>query len=164
MHREEIKQREDTFFINYTLVGEVDKKNSVSATVNNLVKRIVDEKHLDEYLIRELSTHYIREKQMVSVEIDYYKFNPEELKAKPVEEQIHTVLIQMGYSESAIHRIEYRKFWSNWDDKVWVAEVYDENYNEALNEPDSYSASEVSGSLMGTAEKALGFTLYFDFY
>ena len=26
MHREEIKQREDTFFINYTLVGEVDKK------------------------------------------------------------------------------------------------------------------------------------------
>ena len=69
MHREEIKQREDTFFINYTLVGQVEKKDSVSAIANNLVKRIVDEKHLDEYLIRELSTHYIRKKQMVSVEI-----------------------------------------------------------------------------------------------
>ena len=156
MHREEIKQREDTFFINYTLVGQVEKKDSVSA--------IVDEKHLDEYLIRELITHYIRKKQMVSVEIDYYKFNPEELKAKPVEEQIHTVLIQMGYSESAIRRIEYRKFWSNLDAKVWVAEVYDENYNEALNEPDSYGTREVSGSLMETAEKVLDFTLYFDFY
>ena len=164
MHREEIKQREDTFFINYTLVGQVEKKDSVSAIANNLVKRIVDEKHLDEYLIRELSTHYIRKKQMVSVEIDYYKFNPEELKAKPVEEQIHTVLIQMGYSESAIRRIEYRKFWSNSDAKVWVAEVYDENYNEALNEPDSYGTREVSGSLMETAKKALDFTLYFDFY
>ena len=164
MHRKEIKQREDTFFINYTLVGKVDKKNSVSATVNNLLKRIVDEKHLDEYLIRELSTHYIREKQMVSVEIDYYKFNPEELKAKPVEEQIHTVLIQMGYSEGDIRRIEYRKFWSNSDEKVWVAEVYDESYNEALNEPDSYVIREVYGSLMKTAGKALGFTLYFDFY
>jgi len=164
MHREEIKQREDTFFINYTLVGQVEKKDSVSAIANNLVKRIVDEKHLDEYLIRELSTHYIRKKQMVSVEIDYYKFNPEELKAKPVEEQIHTVLIQMGYSESAIRRIEYRKFWSNSDAKVWVAEVYDGNYNESLNEPDSYGTREVSGSLMKTAEKALDFTLYFDFY
>ena len=164
MHRKEIKQREDTFFINYTLVGKVDKKNSVSATVNNLLKRIVDEKHLDEYLIRELSTHYIRNKQMVSVEIDYYKFNPEELKAKPVEEQIHTVLIQMGYSEGDIRRIEYRKFWSNSDEKVWVAEVYDESYNEALNEPDSYGIREVYGSLMKTAGKALGFTLYFDFY
>lgn len=164
MHREEIKQREDTFFINYTLVGQVEKKDSVSAIANNLVKRIVDEKHLDEYLIRELSTHYIRKKQMVSVEIDYYKFNPEELKAKPVEEQIHTVLIQMGYSESAIRRIEYRKFWSNLDAKVWVAEVYDENYNEALNEPDSYGTREVSGSLMETAEKVPDFTLYFDFY
>jgi len=164
MHREEIKQREDTFFINYTLVGQVEKKDSVSAIANNLVKRIVDEKHLDEYLIRELSTHYIRKKQMVSVEIDYYKFNPEELKAKPVEEQIHTVLIQMGYSESAIRRIEYRKFWSNSDAKVWVAEVYDGNYNESLNEPDSYGTREVSGSLMETAEKALDFTLYFDFY
>ena len=164
MHRKEIKQREDTFFINYTLVGKVDKKNSVSATVNNLLKRIVDEKHLDEYLIRELSTHYIRNKQMVSVEIDYYKFNPEELKAKPVEERIHTVLIQMGYSEGDIRRIEYRKFWSNSDEKVWVAEVYDESYNEALNEPDSYVIREVYGSLMKTAGKALGFTLYFDFY
>jgi hypothetical protein len=164
MHREEIKQKETTFFINYTLVGEVEKKDSVSATVNNLVKRIVDEKHLDEYLIRELSTHYIRKKHMVSVEIDYYKFNPEELKAKPVEEQIHTVLIQMGYSESAIRRIEYRKFWSNSDAKVWVADVYDENYNEALNEPDSYGTREVSGLLMKTAEKVLDFTLYFDFY
>lgn len=164
MHREEIKQREDTFFINYTLVGQVEKKDSVSAIANNLVKRIVDEKHLDEYLIRELSTHYIRIKQIVSVKIDYYKFNPEELKAKPVEEQIHTVLIQMGYSESAIRRIEYRKFWSNSDAKVWVAEVYDENYNEALNEPDSYGTREISGSLMKTAAKALDFTLYFDFY
>ncbi len=164
MHREEIKQREDTFFINYTLVGKVEKKDSVSAIANNLVKRIVDEKHLDECLIRELSTNYTREKQMVSVEIDYYKFNPEELKAKPVEEQIHTVLIQMGYSERSIRRIEYRKFWSNWDTKVWGAEVYDENYNEALNEPDSYGTREVSGSLMTIAEKALGFTLYFDFY
>jgi phosphorylcholine metabolism protein LicD len=143
---------------------KLKKKDSVSATVNNLVKRIVDEKHLDEYLIRELSTHYIRKKQMVSVEIDYYKFNPEELKAKPVEEQIHTVLIQMGYSESAIRRIEYRKFWSNSDAKVWVADVYDENYNEALNEPDSYGTREVSGSLMETAEKVLDFRLYFDFY
>jgi hypothetical protein len=26
MHREEIKQKETTFFINYTLVGEVEKK------------------------------------------------------------------------------------------------------------------------------------------
>ena len=164
MHREEIKQREDTFFINYTLVGKVEKKNSVSAIANNLVKRIVDEKHLDEYLIRELSANYTRKKQMVSVEIDYYKFNPEELKAKPVEEQIHTVLIQMGYSERSIRRIEYRKFWSNCDTKVWVAELYDRNYNEALNEPDSYGTREVSGSLMTTAEKALGFTLYFDFY
>ena len=129
-----------------------------------MLKRIVDEKHLDEYLIRELSTHYIRNKQMVSVEIDYYKFNPEELKAKPVEEQIHTVLIQMGYSEGDIRRIEYRKFWSNSDEKVWVAEVYDESYNEALNEPDSYVIREVYGSLMKTAGKALGFTLYFDFY
>ena len=101
---------------------------------------------------------------MVSVEIDYYKFNPEELKAKPVEEQIHTVLIQMGYSESSIRRIVYRKFWSNSDSKVWVAEVYDENYNEALNESDSYGTREISGSLMKTAEKALDFTLYFDFY
>lgn len=164
MHREEIKQKETTFFINYTLVGKVEKNESVSATVNNLVKRIVDEKHLDEYLIRELTTHYIRKKQMISVEIDYYKFNPEELKAKPVEEQIHTVLIQMGYSESAIRRIEYRKFWSNSNAKVWVADVYDENYIEALNEPDSYATREISGSLMETAEKALDFKLYFDFY
>ena len=164
MHRKEIKQEETTFFINYTLVGKVEEKDSVSATVNNLVKRIVDEKQLDEYLIRELSTHYTREEQMVSVKIDYYKFNPEELKAKPIEEQIHTVLIQMGYSESCIRSIEYRKFWSNSDEKVWVADMYDENYNEALNEPDSYGTREVSGSLMETAEKALGFTLYFDFY
>ena len=42
--------------------------------------------------------------------------------------------------------------------------MYDGNYNEALNEPDSYGTREVSGSLMKTAEKALDFTLYFDFY
>lgn len=164
MHREEIRQKETTFFINYTLVGKVEKKDLVSAIVNKLVKRIVEEKHLDEYLIRELSTHYIREKQMVLIEIDYCKFSPEALKAKPVDEQIRTVLIQMGYSESDIHRISYRKFWSNSNEKVWVADVYDKDYDEALDEPDSYGTREISNSLMRTAEKVLGFKLYFSFY
>lgn len=88
MHREEIKQKEDTFFIKYTLEGSVEKNDSLFAVVNNLVKQIIDKKHLEEYLIRELSTHYTKKNQIVSVIIDYYKFNPEELMEKPVEEQI----------------------------------------------------------------------------
>ncbi len=46
MHREEIKQKEYTFFIKYTLEGSVEKDDSLFVVVNNLVKQIIDEKHL----------------------------------------------------------------------------------------------------------------------
>jgi len=163
MYKAEINQKESTFFTNYTLVEKVEDKSVVS-TISYLINRIIEQKQLDENLIREIKTHYNRKNRNISIEIDYYKFNPEELKSMPVKEQIHTVLLKMGYSESDIRCIEYRKFWSNSDEKVWVAEVYDSDYNEALNEPDSHFAREFSGSLMCMAEKALGFTLYFDFY
>ena len=164
MYKEEIKQKEGRFFSNYTLVGKVEKKDAVFKIVNNLEKRIIDEKNLDKYLIRELNIHYTRENQTVSVEIDYYKFNPEELKAKPVEEQIHTVLIQMGYSESSIGRIEYRWPASMFAPRVWVAEVHDERYSEALRNSEYYLTEEISKSLMKIAEKVLDFQVYFEFY
>lgn len=69
MYIEEIKQKEGLFFSNYTLVGKVEKKDEVLKIVNNLAKRIIDEKKLDKYLIRELNIHYTRENQTVSVEI-----------------------------------------------------------------------------------------------
>ena len=165
MHTNEIKQQVGKFFIQYSLVEEIDADNvTVTEVINDSIKRIINEKHLMENWIREVNVNFQREKSTITLDIDYYKYDHKEFQAMPVKEQIRTFFLKMGYAESAICKIWYDKRWKNSNDIVWSARINDSTYNELLREDDcTYACREYESSIMHLAKKVLGFTLYIDF-
>jgi hypothetical protein len=96
------------------------------------------------------------------VKVKFCKFDREKLNDQNQENRIRTVLNYKGYSDSDIRGILYRKYWSNSDELVWVAEVRDEIYNNfTLDE--SYSAREYESDIMSQIEDILGFQVVLSF-
>ena len=96
------------------------------------------------------------------VRIKFCKFDREEFNGQDREERIRKVLNYKGYSNNDIRRISYRKYWSNSEDLVWVAEVRDETYN-GFDPDESYSARGYESSLMSQIEEILGFQVIISF-
>lgn len=104
----------------------------------------------------------VNEKTKFSVTIKFCKVDRAELNSMEIEERIRTVLKQMGYNENDIRKISYKKYWSNSDKMVWVAKVYDEEYN-SYDLDESYSARGYESGIMNTIEEILGFLVIIDF-
>lgn len=104
----------------------------------------------------------VNEETKFLVEIKFCKVDRAELNSMEIEERIRTVLKQMGYSDNNIRNITYRKYWSNSDEKVWVARVYDKQYNDY--DPDElYAAREHESGIVNAIKEILGFLVIIDF-
>ena len=76
-------------------------------------------------------------------------------------EQIRFALKLLGYTDANIRSIKYRKYWYNSNELVWVADIYDPNYD--FDPDESYSARGYESRVMYAIEEALGFPVIVDF-
>ena len=63
-------------------------------------------------------------------------------------------------NEIRIKSIKYRKYWSNYDEKVWVATVYDPNFN--FDPDETYSEREYENSVSNPIREILDFRFIID--
>ena len=99
--------------------------------------------------------------EKIYIIIKYCTLNFAELKKMEQAEQIRTVLNVMRYKDEDIKSIVYRKYWSNSDEKVWVAKVYDPDYDFGLDE--MYSERDFRNSVMNPIREVFGYSVIVDF-
>ena len=164
MCRTEIKQEKSDFFTKFSIksVDEKIGKENVSTIVYELLKQFIEEYNLDESRIYELKVDHIKKKNQVILNLEYFNFDSKELDGMILEDQIRFVLNKMGYSNEAIYSIEYKPKWGPSSMKVWVVELYDEDYAKSPIKNSNFTHT-FEGNLMSTLKKVLGIMVYFEF-
>lgn len=150
--------------------------NNIIKYLNSSLKKVLEEYEIDEDRIVNLDCDKARVREIIGVNFDdvenkqnvffirikFCKFDREELKGMETKERIRTVLNYKGYLDSNIRKISYRKYWSNSEELVWVAEVRDEKYN-GFDPDESYSARGYESCIMNQIEEILGFQVIISF-
>lgn len=95
------------------------------------------------------------------IEIKFCKISRAELNAMKKEDRIRAVLNHIGYSDRDILYISYKKYWSNSDEKVWVARVIDNHYND-LDDDEVYAKGEYSSGIIGIIHEILNILVIVD--
>ena len=156
-----IQRKDRTFFttISFTL-----QNGNLINCFSSEIKDVIKEYSISEEKIVDIHLSKVEQKNnecCVSVSIKYCKFDPYELKAMDKLEQIRFALKLLGYTDANIRSIKYRKYWSNSNELVWVADIYDPNYD--FDPDESYSARGYESRVMNAIEEALGFLVIVDF-
>lgn len=162
-----------TFFD--TLKFYVETSNVIKY-LNSSLEKVLEEYEIDEDRIVNIDIDKVKIRELIGVNFDdvqnkenvffvrikFCKFDRAELNDLNEEDRIRTVLKYKGYSDSDIRKISYRKYWSNSEELVWVAEVSDKTY-DSFYPDESYSARGYESSIMNQIEEILGFVVIISF-
>ena len=155
-----IQRKESTFFTTLSLF--IPDENLVTC-VSSVLQEVIKKYSIPEQNIVDIQASRINQKEqkLMSVEIKYCNFDPQELEALDKAEKIRFALKIMGYKDNDIKSISYRKYWDNSDEVVWVARVYDPNYD--FDPDESYCERNFISMKQSAIEGALGFAVILEF-
>lgn len=150
-----IDRKPDYFVGELTVEFEERKLSSITTWIKNFLKK----RNLQENAISNISYKNIFNKdgklEKTIVHIKYFRIDLCELRAKLKTEQIRFVLNEMGYEDSAIKEIQYRKFSANSDELIWVVSIIDKDFNYGPDE--SYAEREHRNLIWGRMHEVLDF-------
>ena len=142
-------------------VGEltVEFEERTLSSIMTWIKNFLKKRNLQENAISKMTYENIFNKDgklaKTIVHIEYFTIDLCELRAKLKTEQIRFVLNEMGYEDSAIKEIQYRKFYANSDELIWVVSIIDKDFNYGPDE--SYAEREHRNLISGRMYEVLGF-------
>lgn len=142
-------------------VGEitVEFEGRALSSIMTWIKNYLKKRNLQENAISSISYKNIFNKdgklEKTIVHIKYFRIDLCELRAKPKTEQIRFVLNEMVYEDSAIKEIQYRKFYANSDELIWVVSIIDKDFDYGPDE--SYSEREHRNLISGRMYEVLEF-------
>lgn len=155
-----IQREEGSLFS--TLIFSIPNKQ-LNTSIPALLEYVINTYSIIETSIVDIHISRTRKnaQNLFSLVIKYCNFNLSELQSLKEADKIRFVLNLMGYSDSNIKSISYKKYWANSDKLVWVATVYDSNYDFDADE--SYCARDYEVRIRSDIKNAIGLSVIVDF-
>lgn len=117
---------------------EVEFKERTLSSVMAWIKNYLKNKDIQENAICNISyeNRFSEEghRKESIVHIKYFTIDLSKVRAMPKEDQIRFVLKKMGYEESDIKKIEYRKYYAHSDELILVVTIKDKSFDYGPDE------------------------------
>ena len=144
-------------FFNTIKIENNCKIDDVSEYMYSTIKEIMADYDIEENRIQEVKYKVVRKnkKEKIVLYVRFAKIDLEALRKLPEDEQLRIALKCIGYHDFQIRNIEYKKYWINSPEKIWVATVNDPNY---LFDPDeAYGKREYTATISNAIYEVLDF-------
>lgn len=164
MSKENLKvtRKSGVFYDTLTIENKVKVKD-VSDYLYSTIKEITEDCDIPEKNIQQVHFDVVRKnsEEKIVLMVRYAKIDLEEFRKLDNSSQLRKALNYTGYNNERIKSIEYRKYWSNSNEKIWVATVY--NTNNRFDPDEMYAEGEYYASISNTIAEILDFKFVIDF-